>query len=276
MKNKGYLMLASVALALLATTAVRADVGLAYCGVTPGVDVSFYYNYGTGVRQQATRAGAYRHFIEQPIPDILNAPEVPVALFCLDLVSYTEPQGGLQATGPYPAIGSAYYTDYALVAPELAPQPDGSTAHFPMGDTRALWLSALAAQEWPSLDGLPGHDGYSEAEEYGAMQMAIWEIIYQDQTSWDNPSWDVTAGNFQVYGGDDDASNARTLANIMLTTLRANIGAGGYATAYLGALVNDTYQDMLVRTTGIVPEPSALALAGFGLLGFFVRRRKRS
>jgi hypothetical protein len=278
MKNKGYLALVTAALALLAATSVRADipaitVGLDYAGVSPGTTIHIHNDNPS--EDATVWAGAYRHYIEDPIPAILNASEDPTEMFCLDLASNVE------------GTPAGQYTDYTLVRPEDAPQTVvGTPDHFPMGETRALWLRALAAREWEGLD-LATTTGSAwgtttEAQRYTGMQLAIWEIVYEDNHSTDPAyvptAWSVTDGDFRT----TTTSAAATYANLMLQNLVnyvASLGTNGLESAaapqYLGALVHDTRQDMLVRTFSQVPEPSAAALAGLAFLGLVTRRRKR-
>jgi hypothetical protein len=255
--RKGYLALVAAALALLASTAVRADYTLymTFQGVVPSYSVGVH-NEDDPVRHISTQAGAYRYNVAgggTAVPLLLN-PGHPTDMFCLDLVSYA-------ATGTY-----------ELVAPAFAPVTStGTPDHFPMGSTRALWLRALATMYWNST--------LDTDVEWAAMQLAVWEIVYEGDGENAPALWSASAGEFHV---DDQAGQgAVALADTMLADLATAVNTPGatlesLAVVHLGALVNDTRQDMLVRTVREVPEPSVMALAGLGLLGLFTRRRKRS
>jgi PEP-CTERM motif len=100
-------------------------------------------------------------------------------------------------------------------------------------------------------------DGITSA----ALQAAVWEIVYEDASS-----YDLGSGTFT---GSGNASAFATV-NSFLTKLDS------YSDAYyqLGVLVNGQRQNFVVPTP--VPEPGTWALmaAGLGALGFIARRRK--
>jgi hypothetical protein len=287
--KKGYLALVAAALALLASTAVRADVPveipvqLQYLGYVPYYTAVDIYSLTPDVDPNGNHiyenvvAGNYNHNVPFGTPFIDSGNQ---RLFCMDLVQH-----------PEDLVGAA---PYVLTQVEYAPQPDGGVATggtpgangYPMGTVRADWLAVLANQYW-TTGWLEGPEGapLSEAQRdinYAALQVAIWEIIYEGVDADDVPSdWSVsyiapTTGNPNPENDFYIASDAtvRGVADTMLNWCEANFASA--TRANLGALVSDEFQDMLVRTNERVPEPSALALAGLGLLGFFTRRRKRS
>ena len=97
----------------------------------------------------------------------------------------------------------------------------------------------------------------------GAMQAAIWEIIYENGTS-----YDLTNGALKVFpanGGDIGSFNAinRILAGLGNVTPAVQIGV----------LQNAVNQDLIYAA---IPEPGTWALlaAGLGAVGLVSRRRK--
>jgi hypothetical protein len=302
--RKGYLALVAAALALLASTVVRADipVNIAYMGVAPSRAVTLHSATPSPLYDNVL-AGSYNHFVPygtdfivrgdiqvQGVPDGPDSVSGVTRMFCLDLASSVEPNNGYTNTALY------YLTDPANAPmPDGGPYGDGSGVEgansFPMGADRADWLAVLAARYWTDyLDGGTAPVGHTDptgtqrGDRYAALQVAIWEIVYEGEDDEDLPTeWSVYNGNFS----DFYVSNARlaetgaatpqvlALAETMLDWCSANYN-DETDRQFLGALTSDEWQDMLVVTSSKVPEPSALALAGLGLLGFFTRRRKRS
>lgn len=107
-----------------------------------------------------------------------------------------------------------------------------------------------------------------------AMQLGIWEILYETS----NTSYNVTSGNFHSayanYGSATDFSSAQTLANTWLAksvdgTWKQTAGTG------LRYLYNPGAQSQIYLAAG-VPEPTqwALLISGFAFAGFAARRRR--
>ena len=96
-----------------------------------------------------------------------------------------------------------------------------------------------------------------------AMQAAIWEIIYQNGSS-----YDVLGGTFKVTPQNPSYLTAFSTVNGFLANL------GSVAAYQIDVLVSPSAQNFLVATP--IPEPGtwALMIGGLGVLGFVARRRK--
>jgi len=133
-----------------------------------------------------------------------------------------------------------------------------------MGAAKAESLAKLVTR---ALGGSISNAFSLSATQQVALQMAVWEIVYET-----SGTFDVLLGNFSTSAGipnyGTDNSGATAQANTWLTGL-----AGFTAAENLYALTLDGTQDFLVQT----PLPAAVWLLGSGLLGLFgiSRRRQR-
>lgn len=136
-----------------------------------------------------------------------------------------------------------------------APDPDQNPWH-PMGDDDALLIAKLwKAYYSKTVDGVID-GGVDDNEAKSAFQLAIWNIIYDDDAT-------VASGSFNVSSGNADARNQ---ANAWLGTL-----AG--LTAFqqdLYALTSGNRQDFVT----VIPVPAAalLGLIGLGATAWAKRR----
>ncbi len=134
-----------------------------------------------------------------------------------------------------------------------------------------------------------GASGQPKNIDAAAMQLGIWEILYEGG----NANYDVTSGTFKSnyagYVSQADFTAAQTLANSWLGnttngTWTAPIGKTlGYLyspTAQSQVFLRDLEQGekSLLGGAGAVPEPSqwALLISGFGLAGAAARRRRQA
>lgn len=134
----------------------------------------------------------------------------------------------------------------------------------PISSLQAAWLMGHYA---PGL-GL-ATAGYSLQTNITALQVAIWEVIY------DHASVDLGAGSFvlkNVYSSE--SAQVQTLANQYLASLPSDIGSTGLS--FAGVTRSSAVQDLVVGTT---PEPGSLLLFGSAVaagLGWRRRRRQRA
>ena len=100
----------------------------------------------------------------------------------------------------------------------------------------------------------------SDALHEAAFQIAVWEIAYEA-----NSSYDLSAGAATFSGGTAASSGALTLASTWLAGLGSGSGLG------IQVLESPGHQDVIIA----VPEPSTYLLMVMGLLGMtFVARRR--
>ena len=119
-----------------------------------------------------------------------------------------------------------------------------------------------------------GATGQQKNVNAAAMQLGIWEILYEGG----NTNYDVGSGDFRSsyagYVSQSDFTSAQTLANTWL----GNTTGGAWspiANTKLGYLYSPTAQSQMFLQA--VPEPGqwALLISGFGFAGFAARRRRR-
>lgn len=142
------------------------------------------------------------------------------------------------------AFNTSY--EYHVVNTENAPTIDPFFS-LPMGAFKAGMLSELFGRFY---------SGLTTGSDYGAFQMAIWEIVYEMGET----PLNVDSGRFQIR----NAAPEQAMANAMLGAIN-----GEGPTMNLLALTSREFQDQV-----FVPTPGALALAGMG--GLLISRRRRA
>ncbi len=106
----------------------------------------------------------------------------------------------------------------------------------------------------------------TDADTSGAMQAAIWEILYET-----GATLDVSSGSFMTAPAPNDVGAIAAFSAI--NGILGNLGQYG-ANVQLDILYNATSQDFVIVHD--VPEPGtwALMFAGLGVIGAVARRRK--
>jgi hypothetical protein len=180
--------------------------------------------------------------------------------------------GQLNWTGPY---GKSYIT-YCTQLPErisfgqtitytevaVSGVPDSLPGE--MGTVKAALVRDLYYRNYATVI------ASANSALHAAFQAAIWEITHENLTGATATlaagQLDLDIGAMQLSGANQNAS-VYSLADAML----ANLGVGGFKN-YIGllGLTHPTAQDQLV----VVPVPAPLVLAGIGLLGVGVLRRR--
>lgn len=221
------LLVPGIAIAITCGSALAVDtVRATFNSVSPSVLCEFSTN--SGGSWTGTLAGSMNWTRDNVTPGTYAGLQGNFSSFCIEVTQYV-------------AFGGTYTYDVTMTP--NAPTPD-INFNLPMGNTKASQLSELFGRYY---NGLAGNT------DFGAFQMAVWEIVY------DNGS-NVNAGVFQIR----NAAASEMLANTWLGSLDGS----GPMMGGLFALSNREVQDQ------IVPGPGTLALAGVG--GLLVTRRRRS
>lgn len=178
-------------------------------------------------------------------------------------VSATMKMGRIQLQGVDPGSGDPLsYMSYALDILHPLQQGGFELQSLPPLIANPVKLSQIKA--------LMSHadPAANSANKSAAIQMALWEIVYEPATT----RYNVVSGQFRVRGGD--SGTARTLANFYLSNIERNIWAPDKTQRFAG-LVAAGNQMQLVRDAAI-PEPAtwAMLIAGFAGIGSALRRKR--
>jgi hypothetical protein len=155
--------------------------------------------------------------------------------------------------------------------------PEGRNPN-PIGLDRANLIAAvLGAANFTNFgDTISGINGYTATQVSVAIQLAIWEVVYEtlDVTDPFATAFNVNDGVASFTGN----SGARTLANAYLGGI-GNVTAPAADLLALNSRVSS--QDLLVQVAGQgseepIPEPGTLALFGLGLLALGLLRKTRA
>lgn len=255
-------VLAALAGLVLAPALLKADWGLGLVEINPGLGV------GTVTHTQAPApvttpldAGAYWCNV---VPEIGAQAILPLdvrrddtdsdgvaeyQMFCLDITA--------------PASDSTANGGFSLVDAANAPEPETAGPNHPMGVTRREWLRLLAQEYWTDdylVSGIDPSGGTASSNidvRYAAMQLAIWEIVYEGDSAGNIPAtWNPLTGDFYLKDPNTGSTAVADEANRILAVVENAVSdAGGNvsdaveATTYIAAFVSDMHQDMLTLTT---------------------------
>lgn len=214
----------------LASMASAVDtVRATFNSVSPAASCEFSADFGG--TWKATQAGGMNWTRDGVMPGTYAGLQGEFQTFCIEVTQNV-------------AFNTSYL--YDVVNTENAPTVD-PTFSLPMGAFKASQLSELFGRFY---------SGLTTGSDYGAFQMAIWEIVYEMGET----PLNVDNGRFQI----KNAVPEQAMANAMLGAIN-----GQGPTMNLLALTSREFQDQV-----FVPTPGALALAGMG--GLLISRRRRA
>ena len=157
------------------------------------------------------------------------------------------------------SVGGASFTAYCV---ELAQSVSFGIDYEYNQLTTLAYFGAQKAADLSRL--FTGAAGFvTNASTSGAMQAAIWEVIYEVGIA-----YDLNGGAFKASAANAIDTNSFLSINAVLR------GLASYSpTVQLSVLQNDVAQDFI---TASIPEPGTWALlaAGLGVVGMVSRRRK--
>jgi hypothetical protein len=109
------------------------------------------------------------------------------------------------------------------------------------------------------------YDVATDAEKGGAFQLALWEILYDPETT------DLSSGNFTAIGPGNPSSIG--VAQGWLNLIGDSSIADPAQKYTLTGLLSGTNQDQIVPTADPVPAPAGVVLLAIGAAGLIARRR---
>lgn len=242
---------------LLAASAQAGNIGLSFNGMGAHQNVTINYTAGDAPSGQFFQGGNTQHSVRA---GQLNYTVTAVGsaagqyfsvgqqltLFCVDIF-----QGASSGNVSFGGLDQA---------PEPA-TPSGS-----MGADRAGLISVL--YELRHSDALSGSN-----QQAAAFQLAIWEIVHE--TTADLSAGTFAGSNLDVSDGEgtffaSSQAATQTLANDWLEEAWVAWSTGTHQGFKMASAFGDNFQDVAL----VIPLPAPVWMAGIGLLGVFVLRRR--
>jgi hypothetical protein len=254
-----YVAAVTAILLLMAVAAQAGSVVGNFVNVNPGVNTNYHVwwsndpAHGNPAKDSSTQAGVYNFtIISSDLPWLTTGDNMQA--FCIDLNQYCNYNPNTWTIQPLTS------------APVPYPNPPGT-----MTGAQATALQKLFGEGYDlatsgSASTINGQS-YTAAQKAAAFQFAVWEIVWEDTST-----YDVTANDFRVSGYSND--DAWALANYWLGHL------AGQETPPVLALVSETQQDQVIlgkgKTPPPIPEPLTMAGLGLGLCGLvgYIRKRR--
>jgi hypothetical protein len=191
---------------------------------------------------------------------------ISLLTYCVEFTEFFSlPSGDMSG---YSVVAGASYLHWGL-----ASDVDADLATTAAADRLAI--SARLGRLMTHVGGLTGVAAIDTREESAAVQLAIWEIIYETPVGL---NLSLTEGNLTESRSTTTNADVRTLANGLLA------GSASTQSQYeVFVLTKAGKQDFIALREGgsvqqqFVPEPGAmgLSLAALGALGVAARRRRR-
>lgn len=165
-------------------------------------------------------------------------------------------------------------TQFAAVGGNVNLPVDLVTPSAVNGGLQAAWLFEYASKD-PGL--------YTSTDKVAALQLAIWEVIVEDEENIVNYAYNLDADDFKVVSNKTAAyAGAKTL----LTKLGANFATAdlAYLNSHYAIAKNPYKQDFILQGVNVAPTPEpstallvllGVGLMGTGTLGRGIRRRIR-
>lgn len=235
-----------IALVCLAGSASAATVTSTFNSVGPRVDMNFSVT-DPSATSGGTQAGLFNWTGTAGNPAGLQG---HYRAFCIELTQH---------------VGAGTTYTYQTAALETAPQP--TTSVTPMGTAKASAIRELFGRFYSPSFGFDINGPGISNEEAAAIQLAVWEIVYETASSSGSGPGAAFGLNFGLAGGNAVFSGDAGVLALASGFLAALDGTGPQALDLI-ALTSDTAQDMLI------PTPSATVLAGLGLAAAGRRRRR--